>query len=142
VWTSSRSLTRGAGLGTGPRGVAHDFNNLLTVVVRALRQHGYLVHEAGNGVEAMLKLQSAELGLDLLVTDVVMPQMGGRELARRVLELHPDMAVLYLSGYTENAIVHHGTLEAGLALLQKPFLPDALLRRVREVLDAARDNSR
>ncbi|MCC6875150.1 MAG: PAS domain S-box protein [Sandaracinaceae bacterium] len=121
--------------------VVEDEPSVRRLIVRALRQHGYLVHEAGNGVEAMLKLQSAELGLHLLVTDVVMPQMGGRELARRVLELHPDVAVLYLSGYTENAIVHHGTLEAGLALLQKPFLPDALLRRVRDVLDA-RDNSR
>lgn len=118
--------------------VAEDEPSVRRVMVRALRSHGYVVHEAGNGVEALLKLQSTELHINLLITDVVMPQMGGRELARRVLELYPDLPVLYTSGYTENAIVHNGALDIGLALLQKPFLPAALVRRVRAILDEQR----
>jgi CheY-like chemotaxis protein len=67
-----------------------------------------------------------------------MPQMGGTELARRVHELYPELPVLYTSGYTENAIVHNSAVDVGLALLQKPFLPGVLARRVRAILDEAR----
>jgi two-component system cell cycle sensor histidine kinase/response regulator CckA len=74
----------------------------------------------------------------LMVTDVVMPNMSGRELAKRLAPLHPEMKVLFLSGYTNDAIVHHGVLEAGTPFLQKPFLPDGLAQKVREVLDAQR----
>jgi FixJ family two-component response regulator len=72
------------------------------------------------------------------VTDVIMPTMNGAELARRLAPLRPEMDVLYVSGYTDEAIVHHGVLEPGTAFLQKPFSPEQIVRKVREVLDARR----
>jgi two-component system cell cycle sensor histidine kinase/response regulator CckA len=72
----------------------------------------------------------------LMVTDVVMPQMSGRELAQHFARTRPDMRVLFMSGYTDTAIVRHGVLETGTAFISKPFTPDALAAKVREVLDA------
>ena len=69
------------------------------------------------------------------MTDVIMPYLSGRELAERLILLHPEMKVLYVLGYTDNAIVHHGVLELGLFFLQKPYSPTALTQKVREVLD-------
>jgi PAS domain S-box-containing protein len=97
---------------------------------------GYTVLEAENA-DAALAVASAHPGpIHLLVSDVVMPGASGRELARRLAETRPDTPVLYVSGYTDDAIVHHGMLEPGLHFLQKPFTPAALARKVREVLDA------
>jgi DNA-binding NtrC family response regulator len=75
--------------------------------------------------------------IHLLLTDVVMPGINGKEVARRVTQHHPETRVLYMSGYTNNAIVHHGIIEDGVFFLQKPFSPAALADKVREVLDAA-----
>jgi PAS domain S-box-containing protein len=101
-----------------------------------LRRLGYTVFAAGNGVEALSVQHEPGTGhIDLLFTDVVMPHMSGKELADRVRALYPETKILFTSAYTENAIVHQGVLDKGVALLQKPFTPSALARKVREVLD-------
>jgi len=116
--------------------VAEDERAVRRVACRALREHGYTVLEAGDPEEA-LHLASEHAGpIHLLLTDVVMPGMSGRELAERLSPSHPEMVVLYVSGYTDNAIVHHGVLDEGVPFLQKPFTPTTLARKVREVLDA------
>ena len=100
-----------------------------------LRASGYTVIEARNGPEALLLCERHQGQLDMLLTDVVMPRMSGRELAERLAPLRPDLSVLYMSGYTDDAVIRHGVLGAGTAFLQKPFTPAALVLRVRETLD-------
>jgi two-component system, cell cycle sensor histidine kinase and response regulator CckA len=101
-----------------------------------LRRLGYTVWSAANGVEALSLKQQRNVGhIDLLFTDVVMPHMSGKELADRVQSLYPHTRILFTSAYTESAIVHQGVLNKGVALLQKPFTPSALARKVREILD-------
>jgi two-component system cell cycle sensor histidine kinase/response regulator CckA len=102
-----------------------------------LESCGYRVLAAACAEEAMKLSQDFEGEIEALVTDVVMPRMGGRELAMRLARLRPRMRVLYVSGYTDGSIVRHGILEADVAFLQKPFTPGALGRKLREVLEAA-----
>ena len=103
-----------------------------------LEMNGHHVLGASGGDEALAIYKEHEGQIDLIVTDVVMPQMSGRELAQSLEILHPGIKVLYMSGYTDDAIVRHGLLEHEISFLQKPFTPDALVRKVREVLDAPR----
>jgi PAS domain S-box-containing protein len=107
------------------------------VGVRILAEQGYRVLEAWGGWEA-LRIAAEHPGpIHVLVTDVVMPHMSGTELARRLRERRPETRVLYTSGYTENAIVHHGVLDPNLAFLQKPYVTETLLAKVRAVLDGS-----
>ena len=114
--------------------LVEDENDLRALATEILDGAGYAVLVAGGPGEAMERARRHEGPIHLLLTDVVMPEMSGRDLAERLTPAHPEMKVLYMSGYTADTIGHHGVLDAGTALLQKPFTPDALTRKVREVL--------
>jgi len=124
-----------------PRGVetillVEDDPALREMAATLLRRLGYTVLAAANGLEALSLKQQRDIGhIDLLFTDVVMPHMSGKELADRVRALYPHTRILFTSAYTENAIVHQGVLDEGVALLQKPFTPSALALKVRDVLN-------
>jgi DNA-binding NtrC family response regulator len=92
--------------------------------------------DAANVVEALSTCEQSEGPIHLLVTDIVMPRMSGRETANRLAALRPEIKVLCMSEYTNGAIIHHGMLDADTPFIQKPFAPDALARKVREVLDS------
>jgi CheY-like chemotaxis protein len=115
--------------------LVEDALRVRAVVREILEMNGYNVLEARHGAEALEISERHQGPIHLMVTDVVMPQMSGRELAQRLQPIRQDMRVLYMSGYTDDAIVRHGVLGAGMAFLSKPFTPDALALKVREVLD-------
>ena len=116
--------------------VAEDEEAVRQIIEKALQARGYRVMVARDGSEA-LALATRHAGqIDLLVTDVVMPDMNGRELSQRLTRVRPRIRTLYLSGYTDDAILHHGVLEEGVAFLQKPFSLGALARKVRDVIEA------
>jgi DNA-binding response OmpR family regulator len=103
-----------------------------------LRKAGYAILGAAHGHEALVIAQQHPGSIDLLITDVVMPQMGGRELAEQLSQVRRQIKVLFMSGYTDDAVVRHGLLMARVDLLPKPFSPLKLAAKVREVLDKAR----
>lgn len=116
--------------------LVEDETQVRNLTRKILQENGYTVLEARHGEEALELCQQNEGPIHLLLTDVVMPGgMSGRELAERLLSLRPEIKVLYMSGYTDNAIIHHGVLDAGTAFIQKPFDPNALAHKVRAVLD-------
>jgi CheY-like chemotaxis protein len=119
--------------------LVEDDPHVQRIVANILRRSGYRVL-AANGADQALALADEEDGtIQLLLSDLVMPGTSGRELAEQILVLRPDIAVLYMSGYTDDVVVRRGVLEAGMAFIQKPFGADDLGRRVREVLDTQHD---
>jgi PAS domain S-box-containing protein len=115
--------------------IVEDEASLLHLVAEIMQDSGYNVLPAHGPKDALRVLHEHPQEIHLLLTDVVMPGMSGRALADQVLAERPGTRVLYMSGYTDNAIVHHGVLDAGVTYIQKPFTPDTLTRKVREVLD-------
>jgi two-component system, cell cycle sensor histidine kinase and response regulator CckA len=105
-------------------------------VRRLLEWHGYHVIEAGNGSEALRIYQDNPGVIDLVLTDLVMPEMGGHELVEQLRVLNPALRVVFMSGYTERAVANEGAMPSRTGFVEKPFTVDTLMRRLREALDA------
>jgi two-component system, cell cycle sensor histidine kinase and response regulator CckA len=116
--------------------VAEDEDGVRSLTKEVLEKYGYTVLEASNGEEALKIAERHEGPLDLLLSDVVMPRMGGPELAQELLARRPAVKVLYMSGYTDHPMVRRGVVNAGVAFLQKPFTPTVLVSRIREILES------
>lgn len=132
--TNAAPVTRGAEGGTETVLLVEDEESVRQLVRETLAAKGYQVLEAENGEAGLTSAAALNGKIDLVITDVVMPGMGGRELVKQLAQTRPETKVLYLSGYTEDAIVSEGTIESGAAFLQKPFTLQNLSRKVREVL--------
>jgi two-component system, cell cycle sensor histidine kinase and response regulator CckA len=115
--------------------IVEDDARLRKIVRKVLNQNGYKLLEAENGEDAVEISKKHDGAIDLLLTDVVMPKMSGKETAERLQPLYPQMKIIYMSGYTDNTIANHGVLAPGLNFIQKPFTPDELAGKVREILD-------
>jgi PAS domain S-box-containing protein len=116
--------------------VTEDESSVRALVARILRERGYTVLEASKGKEALDIAEKYSGEINLLITDVVMPGMGGKALESQLTAIRPSLKALFISGYTDNAIVHHGILDSDVVFLQKPFTVESLTRKVRAVLDS------
>src|SRR5205814_5888181 len=114
--------------------VVEDEDGVRNLAITALKKYGYMTYGTANADEALAFCRKFPGTIHLLLTHVIMPGMNGRGLADRLTVLRPEVRVLFMSGYTDNALAQHGVLDAGVAYLQKPFTPDALAAKVREVL--------
>ena len=117
--------------------LAEDSAAVRSTARQILERAGYTVLEAPNGRTALEIARKRSNKIHLLITDVVMPEMSGRQLTETFASVRPDAKILYMSGYTDDAVVRHGVVSAGIDYLQKPFSSEALLRKVREVLDSS-----
>ena len=115
--------------------VVEDNALVRATAVELLRAQGYTVLEAAGGADALHLVKEQQQTIHLLVTDVVMPDMNGKEVANRIRSLRPSIRVLYVSGYTADEISHHGVIDPGLAFLQKPYTSQDLVQKVRYILD-------
>ena len=119
-----------------------DEDSIRNLAALVLEAQGYRVIKAQHSDEALILLDSFKDPVHLLLTDVIMPRQSGRALAERLRPLRPELQVLFMSGYTNEAIVRHGVLEPGTLFIQKPFTPEGLGRKVREALDLGHGASR
>lgn len=115
--------------------LVEDENDVRRLTAEMLARQGYNVIEAASGHDALRAWDSSGSGIDLLLTDIVMPKMSGQELAQHLRNFRPDLKIMYMSGYTDDVVASHGSIEATTLLLQKPFTSDTLARMVRHVLD-------
>ncbi|MBL8143339.1 MAG: response regulator, partial [Acidobacteria bacterium] len=115
--------------------LVEDNESVRSFAARVLAAQGYVVDAFANGPDALAAAPTIPGRIDLLLTDVVMPDMNGKVLAERLVALRPGLRVLFTSGYTENVVVHHGVLTPGVEFLQKPYTVASLIDRVRAVLD-------
>ena len=148
VYLPRTSETRAPGASTPQRNrvigaetilLVEDDDEVRQVASRILRRNGYRVLEAGNGADALRVCEGEEVPVDLIVTDIVMPEMGGSELAKRIRERRPDARILFTSGYTEDAVVRQSLLHEGEAFIEKPFTPAKLAKKAREMLSTGDD---
>jgi two-component system cell cycle sensor histidine kinase/response regulator CckA len=116
--------------------IAEDESSARALAARVLREQGYTVFEAPDGMEALRVARELSGKIDLVLTDVVMPKISGTELVSQIEAMKPGVKALYLSGYTDSAVVHHGLLDSNVAFLQKPFTVENLARKVREVIES------
>ena len=114
--------------------LVEDDNGVRKFAYDALRNFGYKVFAASNGVNAIKKIKDEKIKVDLLMTDLVMPEMNGKELSETIKKNFPDIRILFSSGYTNNHLVHRGELDKNINFLQKPYSMQALLEKVHEVL--------
>jgi DNA-binding NtrC family response regulator len=121
--------------------LVEDEPSILRMTRMMLERKGYTVISAATPTQAMEKAKNHSGAIDLLMTDVVMPEMNGRDLAEEITALYPSIRLLFMSGYTSNVIAHHGILDEGVAFIQKPFSMADMTEKVRELLDIASDKS-
>jgi PAS domain S-box-containing protein len=118
--------------------LVEDERSVLDVVKQIMENLGYTVRAVTGPAEAIKMTRGYPGRIHMLITDVVMPEMSGKDLAEEINKVRPDVKVLFMSGYTSNAIVHHGILEKGVSFIQKPFTPESLARKIRDLLDKSK----
>jgi len=119
--------------------VVEDDKEVCLCAANSLLSLGYHVYKAFNGEQALAVIRKGSPLIDLIITDLIMPELNGKEFAKKALDLIPDIKIIYVSGYTDNHIVHDGLLEEGVNFIQKPYSQQTLARMVRTVLDKKKD---
>ncbi|MFP6801543.1 MAG: ATP-binding protein [Pseudomonadales bacterium] len=119
--------------------ITEDEEKILSILSTAIRSKGYNVYNASNAEEALEIFSQAKVHIDLLVTDIMMPGLNGKELADHAVKINPNLKVIYISGYSDNALFKEGIIAPDIVLLRKPFLPGKLINEIREILDQHSD---